>query len=70
MKWERTVCVVNNGVLDNNAVGAVCIPTIRVGDFDPIQALGFKVQITDQHIGAVDDNVEPLIYVSLGLCLM
>jgi hypothetical protein len=56
--------------LDNNAVGTVCIPTIRVGDFDPIQALGFKVQITDQHVRAVDDNIEPLIHVSTRLCFM
>ena len=59
-----TISVVNVRVLNHNSIGAVSIPTVRVGNLDAVGALGTEIEVADEHVGTVDDDVEPLRQVS------
>lgn len=84
MSSSRTIRVVDVRVLDDHIVRTVGIPTIGVCNLDSIEALsnllvpahrGFiltyrcsDIQVADQDVGAVGDNVEPLIKISATAC--
>lgn len=59
-----TIGVVNIRVLDYNSIGTVGVPAVRVGNLDTVGALGTEIEVADNHVGTVDDDVEPLIPVS------
>ena len=59
-----TIGVVNVRVLDHNSIGTVGVPTIRVGNLDAVGALGTEIKVADEHVGTVDDDIEPLRRVS------
>lgn len=64
MDVSITIGVVNVRVLDHNSIGTVGVPAIGVGNLDTIGTLGTEIKVADEHVGAVDDDVEPLIEVS------
>lgn len=59
-----TIGVVNVRVLDHNSIGTVSVPAIGVGNLDTVSALGTNIKVADEHVGTVDDDVEPLTQVS------
>jgi hypothetical protein len=60
---KTTIGVVNVRVLDHNSIGTVGVPAIRVGNLDTVGALGTEIEVADEHVGTVDNDVEPLIQI-------
>lgn len=61
LERDAVVCVDDDRVLDDDAIGTICVPTIRVGDLDSIGASGYEVHVADYHVRCVGDHVEPLL---------
>lgn len=61
LEGNAVVRIDDDRVLDDDAVGAVRVPAVRVGDLDSAGAGGYEVHVADDHVRCVGDHVEPLL---------
>lgn len=61
LERDAVVRVDDDRVLDDDAIGTVRVPAVRVGDLDSVGASGYEVHVADDHIRCVGDHVEPLL---------
>lgn len=61
LEGDAVVRVDDDRVLDDDAVGAVRVPAVRVGDLDAARARGHEVHVADDDVCCVGDHVEPLL---------
>jgi hypothetical protein len=61
LERHAVVAVVDDRVLDHDAVGPVCVPAVRVLGCRARGAVHVDGDVADQQVGAVCDQVKPLL---------
>lgn len=70
LERDAVVRVNDDRVLDDDAIGTICIPAVRVGNLDSVGASGYEIHVADDHVRCVGDHVEPLLRPSFSYLLV